>query len=38
MGKVADHKAFFFFNLVGLHYPPHFDFGKSKKKSCLRKC
>ena len=20
-----------FFYLVGLHYPPHFDFGKSKK-------
>ena len=23
---------------VGLHHPPHFDFGKWKKKSHVRKC
>ena len=26
-------KAFFFLKFVGLHYPPHFDFGFSEKKT-----
>ena len=34
--KYTSIKAFFY--LFGLHYPPHFDFGKSKKKSRLSKC
>ena len=40
LSKSWGHKTFhlrLIFYLVGLHYPPHFDFDKSKNKSDLKK-